>query len=154
MNEFENPTVPTAPTVPIGSLITEFIELKQAKEQLTASLKATNAALDIATGYLSTGLADLGIKSVKSERYKVLITTSPKTYVSVSKANMNALIEWLHEIDRDNLVETSSAVGNAALKSLVKQIQTAEEHEEFGEITVPDFINVFTKAGLSVRKSS
>lgn len=113
------------------------------KEETTKAYKAWKAA----ENELIDAMLDQGMPQVKTDE-GLTVSLRKNLNFSCTKDNFTAIREWLKESVGDDLSYVEETVSKSALTTLIKSMI---EDDGAHESEFPEFLNVSTRPGLSVR---
>lgn len=123
-------------------------ELRDEKEQLEISLKETNAMIEAVEQDLVAAMATAELDSFKRNGHSYSLKVD--TFASAKAECKEELFEALRNNDAGDLVQEQ--VNANSLRAFVKELK-ANNDDEIPEWIV-DFINVYEKTKIAVRKCS
>lgn len=123
-------------------------ELRDEKEQLEISLKETNAMIEAVEQDLVAAMVTAELDSFKRNGHSYSLKVD--TYASAKAECKQELFEALRNNDAGDLVQEQ--VNANSLRAFVKELK-ANNDDEIPEWIV-DFINVYEKTKIAVRKCS
>lgn len=123
-------------------------ELRDEKEQLELSLKETNAMIEAVEQDLIAAMVTAELDSFKRNGHTYSLKV--ETYASAKADRKEELFEALRNNDAGSLVQEQ--VNANSLRAFVKELK-ANNDDEIPEWIV-DYINVYDKTKIAVRKSS
>lgn len=123
-------------------------ELRDEKEQLEISLKETNAMIEAVEQDLVAAMVTAELDSFKRNGHSYSLKVD--TYASAKAECKEELFEALRNNDAGDLVQEQ--VNANSLRAFVKELK-ANNDDEIPEWIV-DFINVYEKTKIAVRKCS
>lgn len=123
-------------------------ELRDEKEQLEISLKETNAMIEAVEQDLVVAMVTAELDSFKRNGHSYSLKVD--TYASAKAECKEELFEALRNNDAGDLVQEQ--VNANSLRAFVKELK-ANNDDEIPEWIV-DFINVYEKTKIAVRKCS
>lgn len=123
-------------------------ELRDEKEQLEISLKETNAMIEAVEQDLVAAMVTAELDSFKRNGHSYSLKVD--TYASAKAECKEELFEALRNNDAGDLVQEQ--VNTNSLRAFVKELK-ANNDDEIPEWIV-DFINVYEKTKIAVRKCS
>ena len=123
-------------------------ELREAKEHLELSLKETNSMIEAVEQDLITAMVTAELDSFKRNGHTYSIKVD--TYASARVDRKEELFEALRNNNAGDLVQEQ--VNANSLRAFVKEIK-ANNNDEIPEWII-DYINVYEKTKISVRKSN
>ena len=126
----------------LQSLLAEYISEKEKVEQYEKLIKECNNHLNSAEQNLFSAMIDEELTSFKTDD-GVSVTRKIRTFYSVNKDNMDALINWLACVGGDGIIKTEPSVNTLTLSSFIK--------EKEDSIEIPDFIKSYDKRSISVK---
>ena len=129
------------------NLVDDLQDLRNKKEQLENDLKSINATLEEVEMTLVDAMVNAELESLKrnGKTYSLRV----ETYASAKPESKDDLFNALRNNDAGDLVQEQ--VNANSLRAYVKELKTNNE----GEIPewIIDFINVYEKSKIAVRKS-
>lgn len=129
-------------------LVDDLQDLRNKKEQLEAELKTVNATLEEVESTLVDAMLTAELESLKrnGRTYSLRI----ETFASAKPETKEELFEALRNNDAGDLVQEQ--VNANSLRAFVKELKSNND----GEIPewIIDFINVYEKSKIAVRKSN
>ena len=123
-------------------------ELRDEKEQLELSLKETNAMIEAVEQDLIAAMVTAELDSFKRNGHTYSLKV--ETYASAKADRKEELFKALRNNDAGSLVQEQ--VNANSLRAFVKELK-ANNDDEIPEWIV-DYINVYDKTKIAVRKSS
>ena len=123
-------------------------ELRDEKEQLEISLKETNAMIEAVEQDLVAAMVTAELDSFKRNGHTYSLKID--TYASAKAECKQELFEALRNNDAGDLVQEQ--VNANSLRAFVKELKANNDDEIPSWIV--DYINVYDKTKISVRKSS
>lgn len=123
-------------------------ELRDEKEQLELSLKETNAMIEAVEQDLIAAMVTAELDSFKRNGHTYSLKV--ETYASAKADRKEELFEALRNNNAGSLVQEQ--VNANSLRAFVKELK-ANNDDEIPEWIV-DYINVYDKTKIAVRKSS
>lgn len=123
-------------------------ELRDEKEQLEISLKETNAMIEAVEQDLVAAMVTAELDSFKRNGHSYSLKVD--TYASAKAECKEELFEALRNNDAGDLVQEQ--VNANSLRAFVKELK-ANNDDEIPEWIV-DFINVYEKTKIAIRKCS
>lgn len=123
-------------------------ELRDEKEQLEVSLKETNAMIEAVEQDLVAAMVTAELDSFKRNGHSYSLKVD--TYASAKAECKEELFEALRNNDAGDLVQEQ--VNANSLRAFVKELK-ANNDDEIPEWII-DFINVYEKTKIAVRKCS
>ena len=123
-------------------------ELRDEKEQLELSLKETNAMIEAVEQDLIAAMVTAELDSFKRNGHTYSLKV--ETYASAKVDRKEELFEALRNNNAGSLVQEQ--VNANSLRAFVKELK-ANNDDEIPE-WIADYINVYDKTKIAVRKSS
>lgn len=123
-------------------------ELRDEKEQLELSLKETNAMIEVVEQDLIAAMVTAELDSFRRNGHTYSLKV--ETYASAKADRKEELFEALRNNNAGSLVQEQ--VNANSLRAFVKELK-ANNDDEIPEWIV-DYINVYDKTKIAVRKSS
>ena len=129
-------------------LIDDLQDLRNKKEQLETELKTINNTLEEVEATVVDAMVTAELESLKRNGHTYSLRV--ETFASAKPETKNELFEALRNNDAGELVQEQ--VNAQSLRAFVKELKTNND----GEIPawISDFINVYEKSKIAIRKSN
>lgn len=129
-------------------LIDDLQDLRDKKEQLETELKTINNTLEEVEVTVVDAMVTAELESLKRNGHTYSLRV--ETFASAKPETKNELFEALRNNDAGELVQEQ--VNAQSLRAFVKELKTNND----GEIPawISDFINVYEKSKIAIRKSN